>query len=136
MAEEAARRGAVPSIPNRDWEPDRVIPRRIQNQIADSDYIIAIASQGGGHIAYLNKEIAYSQSLTPRKPLLLITDPTIQVNPSYERIIINRGNPLSTISEVSQRIQRLIHERNTQNLLTGILVGGLTLLLLYSLKED
>ncbi|MFQ6089528.1 MAG: toll/interleukin-1 receptor domain-containing protein [Candidatus Methanofastidiosia archaeon] len=136
MAEEAARRGVTPSIPDRDWVPNNRIPKRIRRQIEDSDYIIAIASERGHHSQWLNAEIIYNQRLSSPKPLLLVTDATIQVDPSYERIIINYSNPLGTISEVSHRIQRLIQDKNAQNLVAGVLIGGLTLLLLYSLKED
>lgn len=136
MGEEAARRGAIPSIPDRDWTPNGPMPDRIARQIEDSNYIIAVATERGHHFQWLIAEITHSQQLSPRKPLLLVTDPAIQIDPSYERIIIDHTNPLVTISEVSHRIQKLIQDKNTQNLLTGLLVGGLTLLLLYSLKED
>jgi hypothetical protein len=136
MAEEAARRGAIPSIPDRDWTPNRPIPSRIRRQIEDSNYIIAIATERGHHSQWVNAEIIYSQRLSPRRPLILVTDTTVNVDTSYERIILNHSNQLTTISEVSNRIQRLVQNRDTQNLFTGLLVGGLTLLLLYSLKED
>lgn len=136
MAEEAARQGVIPFIPDRDWPSNESIPDRIRRQIKDSNYMIAIASENGHHLDWLNAEIIYSQRLSPRRPLLLVTDAAIQVDPSHERIIIDHTNPLSTIAEVSHRIQRLIQDRDTQNLLKGLLVGGLTLLLLYSFKKE
>ncbi|MDI6839550.1 MAG: toll/interleukin-1 receptor domain-containing protein [bacterium] len=136
MAEEVARRGAVPFIPRRDWKPDNVVPEDIKKEIKKANYIIAIASQEGHHSQWVNTEVVYGQNLTPRKPLLLVADAKVPINSSCKKIVINRSNPLSTISEVSQRIQRLIQDKKTQDLLTGFLVGGLILLFLYSLKKD
>ncbi|MDO8137233.1 MAG: hypothetical protein Q6354_06290 [Candidatus Brocadiales bacterium] len=135
IAEEAARRGAVPLLPDRDWD-SRNIPRRIKTQIEKANYLIGIATKDGLHIPWLNAEVMYGQSLKPSKALLLVVDSEVQVNPSYERVTIDRKDPLSTISQVSQRILELIQDKSTQDVIGGLVVGGLILLLLDSLRRD
>lgn len=136
MAGEVLRRGERPIIPRRDWNPDNAIPEDIRTQIRDSNCIIGIATQGGHHYPWLNVEVSYSQELNPPRPLILVADAEVPINPSYQRIVINRNNPFGTISEVAQRIQRLVQDRDTQNLITGLVVGGLILLFLYFLTKE
>lgn len=139
MAEEATRRGITPTISNRDWNPNRTVPMRIKKLIKESDYMIAIATKKGHHFQWFNAEITYSQNLRPKKPLLLVSDTSIQIDSSAiylyhdEGIIINRENPLVTISKVALRIKEITHDEKTQKLLDGFLINVVVLLLL--LKE-
>lgn len=135
MAEELAQLKVTPTISDREWQTNE-IPRRIRKQIEDANYMIGIITDKGHHFPWFNAEIIYSQKLSPKKPLLLVADASIQVDPSYESIIINRRNPLNTISEVSRKIKRLIQDKETQNLIAGILIGGVALLLLHLSRED
>lgn len=135
IAEEAAIRGAAPLLPDRDWDaPD--IPRPIREQIEKADYIIGIATKDGPHHSLLNAELNYGRSLKPSKALLLVVDPDVPVDPSYDRVLIDRKDPLSTVARVSQKIQELIQNKKTQDIITGLLVGGLVLLFLDSLGRD
>ena len=136
MGEEAAKREAIAIIPDRNWAINKPIPKRIKSQIEDSDFIIAIATEKGHHSKWLNEEIAYSQKLTPAKTILLVADDSIEIDPSFERILINRRNPIDTISKVSNRIKQLVQDKKTQDFLAGLLVAGLVLLLLSSLQGE
>ncbi len=129
----AARRGAVPFIPDRDWDPRLRVPPHIAAQINDADYIMAIASQFGRHSDWLNQEVTYGRNLS--KPSLIVADPTIQVAPGYDCIRIDRTNPWATLSQVSKHIQDLVQDRQTQDLLRGLLISGLALIFLSSLEE-
>ncbi|MFH1859502.1 MAG: hypothetical protein ABH870_00570 [bacterium] len=131
-AEESLRRGATPLVPGRDWDPEEM-PQQISDQINSSDYMIAIASQNGGHLSWLNTEINYWQS--KGKPFLLVSDAVVQTNPLCERIILNRNNPLSTISEIHKKIEQKIHDNNAREIISGLLIGGVILMVLCSLKE-
>lgn len=134
VADVAARQGAVPIIPDRDWNPQSEVPQRVVKQIIDADYIIAIASQFGRHPAWLNQELAHGQKLS--KPSVVVADADIQVVGGYKCIRIDRKNPWATLSQVGQQIQDLVQDRQTRNLLGGLLIGGLALLFLSSLKGE
>lgn len=134
VADHAARQGAAPIIPDRDWDPQWGVPQRIARQITDANYIIAIASQFGRHLDWLNQELIYGQRLS--RPSLIVADAGIQVVPDYNCIRIDRMNPWVTLTQISQHIQGLVQDRQTRNLLTGLLIAGLALLFLSSLKGE
>lgn len=134
VADVAARRGAVPVIPDRDWNPQAGVPKHVGKQIIDAEYIIAIASQFGRHLDWLNQELIHGRRLS--KPFLIVADDGIPVDPSYNCIRLDRMDPWTTLTRVSQHIQTLVQDRQTQNLLGGLLIGGLALIFLSSLKRD
>lgn len=129
VADVAAQRDAIPTIPDRAWDPSvGELPDRIAAQIQHSDYVISIASQWGQHLAWLNQEVMYSQQLS--KPSLIVADAQIAIPPEYDCIRMDRANPLTTLAQVSQHIQRLVQDKQAQALLRGLLIGGLALLFL------
>lgn len=134
VADIAARRGAIPFIPDRDWDPRSGVRPHIAAQINDADYLMAIASQFGRHLDWLNQELTYGRQLS--KPSLIVADAGIQVAPGYDCIRINRMDPWATLTQIGQHIQDLVQDRQTQNLLKGLLIGGLALLFLSSLKGE
>ena len=93
VADVVAHRGLPPIIPDRDWDPAAGLPSRIAAQIQSSDYVIAIATQGGQYINWLNQEVTYSQRLSPPRPSLVVADNGILVNPDYQCIHINPTGP-------------------------------------------
>lgn len=131
VADVAAQRGAIPTIPDRAWNaPADPLPARVAALIHSGDYVIALATHSGQHLEWVNQEVMASQQLSPPKPLLLVADAGLPVTPGYRCIRIDRLNPLATLSEVSSRAQELIHEQSSQALVRGLLVAGLALLFL------
>ena len=129
VADVTAQRGATPTIPDRAWKPSvDSLPSRIAAQIQASDYLIAIATQWGQHLDWLNQEVMYNQQLS--KPSLIVADAGIPLAPEYDCIRIDRANPLATLIHVSNRIQGLIQDHQTQALMRGLLITGLALLFL------
>lgn len=134
VADVAATKGATPIIAFRDWLTQAGPPSYITSQIASSDYVIAIITQEGHHVDWVNAEIAHARRLN--KPLLIVADTTIGISAEYKVIRINRTNPLETLSNVSTEVERVVGDEKTRNLVGGILIGGLVLLLLASLKGE
>lgn len=131
VADAVAQRGAVPMIPDRAWDPEvEELPARIKTQIRDAEYLIAIASQWGKHLPWLNQEVAYSRQLSPPRLSVIVADAEIAIPPGYECIRMDRANPLTTLAQVSQHVHRLVQDKQAQALLRGLLVGGLALLFL------
>jgi hypothetical protein len=131
VADAAAQRGAIPAIPDRAWNPSvEELPDRIKAQIRESAYLIAIASQWGQHVTWLNQEVTYSRQLSPPRPSVVVADAQIEIPPGHDCIRMDRANPLATLAQVSQHIQRLVQDQQTQALLRGLLIGGLALLFL------
>lgn len=136
VADVADQRGLPPIIPHRDWDPAADLPSPIAAQIESSDCIVAIATQGGQHLNWLNLEVTYSQQLPSPRPLLIVADNGILVNPDYRCIRINRREPLTTLSQVRGQIDRLVQDAQTQQLVRGLVIGGLALLFLSSLRGE
>lgn len=133
MANEAARRGASPFIPDRDWEPSGNIPERVQLPLKEADYILAIATSSGFQLQWLNREV--KEGLVGGKPLLIVADKGIKVPPKTTRIWIDRTNPASTIKLVSEHLARFGKDKETKELLTWIGIGGILFLLLLGTEK-
>ncbi len=136
VADVASQRGLVPIIPDRDWDPAADPPSPIAAQIQSSLCVIAIATQGGQHLNWLNQEVNYSQGLSPPRPSLIVADNGILVNPDYQCIRINRRDPLTTLSQVRGQIDLLVQDAQTQQLVRGLVIGGLALLFLSALRGE
>ena len=131
VADVAAQRGAIPTLPDRAWDaPVDPLPARIAAQIQSADYMIVMATHSGQHLDWVNQEVTASQELSPSKPLLIVADVGLPVASGQPCIRIDRTNPLATLQEVSSRVQHLIHEQSSQALLRGMLLAGLALLFL------
>ncbi|MBI3989102.1 MAG: hypothetical protein HY347_05745 [candidate division NC10 bacterium] len=72
----------------------------------------------------------YSHQLSPPRPSVIVADAGIAIAPEHDCIRMDRANPLATLAQVSQHIQRLVQDKQTQALLRGLLIGGLALLFL------
>jgi len=134
VADVAASKGAVPIISHRDWDPTVTLPSHVASQINSSNYVIGIVTQNGHHLDWVNAEISYSKKASI--PVLVVADASIEISPQYKAIGIDRTAPLKTISIVSAEIQKLISDEKAKNVVGGLVVGGLILLLLTSLKGE
>jgi hypothetical protein len=134
VADVAASKGAVPIISHRDWNPTVTLPSHIASQISSSNYFISIVTQNGHHIDWVNAEIAYSKRVNI--PVLIVADAGIKIPPQYKVIRIDRTAPLKTISIVSAEIQKLIKDEKSRSLVGGLVISGLILLFLTSLKGE
>jgi len=132
VADVAASKGAVPIISLRDWDPIVTLPSHVASQINSSNYVIGIVTQNGHQLDWVNAEISYSEKVNI--PVLVVADASIEISPQYKAIRIDRTTPLKTISIVSEEIQKLISDEKAKNLVGGLVIGGLILLLLSSLK--
>ena len=132
VADVIASRGALSIIAYREWNPNAVLPPHILSQLSSSHFIIAVITNTGHHIEWVNAEIAYSTKMN--KPILILADEGINISSNYKVIRINRLDPIKTISEASNEIQSLISDKKIEELVTGLAIGGLILILLTSLK--
>jgi len=128
MANEAAKRGASPFIPDRDWDSSGEIPERIRAYLKEADYVLAIATSSGFQLPWLNREV--KEGSKEKRPLLIVADKGIKVPPKTTHIWIDRSNPAKTVQLVSDHLAKFGKDKETKELLTWIGVGGLLFLLL------
>lgn len=133
IANEGAKRGMNPFIPDRDWDPKREIPERIQPYLKGTDYILAIATSSGFQLEWLNKEVTEGEK--EQKPLLIIADRGLEVPQKLAHIWIDRANPAKTIHRVSEHLEKFGKDKEMNKLLTWIGIGGLLFLLLLGREE-
>jgi len=112
IANEGAKRGAVPYIPDRDWNHSEEIPDRIYAHLQNADYILAIATSSGFHLEWLNKEV--NKAAKEKKPILIIADNGIDVPKKLAHIWIDRTNPSKTISRVSRHLEKFGKDKETK----------------------
>lgn len=133
VANEGAKRGAAPVIPDRDWDPKGEIPERILLPLSNADYVLAIATSSGLHWQWLNRELREGAGMG--KPLLVIADRGIRIPPGMNQIRIDRTNPARTISEASKHLEKFGRDKQTKELLTWFGIGGLLFLLFLGREE-
>ena len=129
LAEEAAKRGLHPYVPDRRWDPLNSIPERIRRAIKDADCVVVMGTRYGMHNEWLNREL--EETLRQNKKPLLVADPEIQIEPHFEqyKISIDRSNFPKTIQEAARLIESIKLKKAQNKLLTWLVVGGLLFLL-------
>lgn len=133
IANESAKRGASPFIPDRDWEVKGDIPERIFPYLRDAHYLLAIATSSGFQLQWLNREVR--EGLKMGKPILIIADRGIKIPQKIDLIRIDRANPARTISEASKYLEKFGKDKQTKELLTWLGIGSLLFLLLRGREE-
>lgn len=135
IADEAARRGMEPYIPDRDWNPLGQIPERICSALQHRDICVAVATQFGKQLDWVNTEIA--GALAKPTPLIAILDSTLPIqNPQIEsaRVTIARDDLPGTLSRALRKIEEVRLQQSQKAALTWLVVGGLLFMLTQSDK--
>ena len=130
VADEAARRGMQPQIPDRDWDPAGQLPERIFASLSEADACVLVATQSGKQLAWVNAEIAGAS--LKQIPLIAILDSSLPPqDPQIEskRVLIKRENIPDTIARAAQAIEGVRIEQNQKAALTWLVVGGLLFML-------
>jgi hypothetical protein len=130
IAEEAARRGMQPHIPDRNWNPEEQLPERIYSALQESDVCVAVATQFGNQMRWVNAEIAGAASKP--LPLIAILDSTLPAqDPQIEgaRVTITRANLPATLTQALLKIEDVRLQQTQKTALTWLVVGGLLFLL-------
>ena len=132
IANQGAKKGASPFIPDRDWDPKRTIPKRISVRLKNTDYLLAIATSSGFQLEWLNREVV---EVAGKKPFLIVADKGMKLPPNVPSVLIDRSNPAKTIGEVAMRLEKFGKDKKTKELLTWFGIGGLFFLLLLGVKK-
>lgn len=130
IADEAARRGMQPHIPDRNWDPAGQLPERILAALSEADVCVAVATQSGKQLAWMNAEIA-GASFKPI-PLMAILDSSLPPQePRIEaaRVTITRDDLPGTIARAAQAIENVRIGQNQKAALTWLVIGGLLFML-------
>ncbi|MBI2203137.1 MAG: hypothetical protein HYU41_04695 [Candidatus Rokubacteria bacterium] len=75
IAEEAVGRGMQPYIADRDWDPAEQLPERIWSALREAEVFVAVATQFGNQLAWVNSEIA--GAATRPLPIIAILDSSL-----------------------------------------------------------
>lgn len=131
IAEEAARRGMEPYIPDRNWNPEQQLPNRISSALREADVCVAVATQFGTQLPWVNSEIA-GAAVKPT-PLIAILDSTLPRQDEQietARVTIVRDNLPATLAQALQKIEKVRLQQTQKTALTWLVVGGLLFLLM------
>lgn len=134
IADEAARRGMEPYIPDRDWNPLGQIPERIFSALQHTDICVAVATQFGKQLDWVAAEMG---ALVKPTPLIAILDSTLpEQDPQIEsaRVTIARDDLPRTLSRALQKIEEVRLQQSQKAALTWLVVGGLLFMLTQSDK--
>ncbi len=132
MAELAARKGMDPIIPDRQWSFD-LLPARIQQLLKGLDAFVAVATFEGTHLPWLNAELSAALNLgMDTRRIVSVVDHGLDTPPVGQKVIIDRANFDTTITNTLALLEQLQIDRTQKNLLAGLVLGGLMALLLAS----
>ena len=135
IADEAARRGMEPYIPDRDWNPAEQLPERIFSALQNTDVCVAVATQFGNQFEWVNAEIG--GALVKPTPLIAILDSTLPVqDPQIEgaRVAITRDDLSGSLARALRKIEEVRLQQSQKTALTWLVVGGLLFMLTQSDK--
>lgn len=121
-----------PIVPDRRWQAV-MPPPRIAQLLTNLDAFVVVATILGQDLEWVNRELsaALQSGLNPQN-VVSVVDQGITPPLTGAVLTINRSNLAETVVEAVRVLERLQLERSQQNLLAGLVVGGLVALLLAS----
>jgi hypothetical protein len=135
LAQETERQGLPTFIPDRNWLPSDGLPTYLLNSLSQSDILLAFITQGGHYIDWVNLEM---QAVSQNAKIVALIEQGIQVTGIDPRNIVefNRNEEISpAVEDVTRILQGFRLQQPTGNLLTGLVLGGLVLLILRGLAR-
>jgi hypothetical protein len=129
IAEEAAGRGMQPYIPDRNWDPQQQLPERIGSALQEADVCVAVATQFGTQLPWVNSEIAGATAKP--LPLIAIFDSSLPRQDAVlerARVTIRREDLPGTLSQALQKIEEARLQQTQETALTWLVIGGLLFL--------
>ena len=135
LARETERQGLQSFIPDRTWVPANGVPPSLTGVVAQAELILLFATLSGNHLEWVNQELAAAQG----KPVVAVAERGIKLTGIDGRNIVefDRSEDMAdALGLASARVGALRLQQRNKNLVTGLLVGGLVLLLLRGLQED
>lgn len=129
IAEEAARRGMQPYIPDRNWHPAQQLPERVHSALQDADVFVAVATQFGTQLPWVNCEIAGAAAKPI--PLIAIFDsglPPQDAALESARVTMTRDDLPGTLARALQKIEEARLQQTQKTALTWLVIGGLLFL--------
>lgn len=130
IADEAARRGMEPYIPDRDWDPADQLPERIISALQATDVCVAVATHFGTQLDWVNAELM--GVVAKSTPLIAILDASLPPqDPQIERarVTITRHDLPGTLARALQKIEEVRVQQSQKTALTWLVVGGLLFML-------
>lgn len=134
IAEESARRGMQPYIPDRDWDPEQQLPERISAALREADVCVAVATQFGAQLPWVNSEIA--GAVARPVPLIAILDSALPPQNALvegARVTITQEDLPGTLAQALHKIEETRLQQTQRAALTWLVIGGLLFL---SMRED
>jgi hypothetical protein len=111
------------------------LPERIFSALQNTDVCVAVATQFGTQLDWVNAEIA--GALVKQTPLIAILDSTLPAqDPQIEgaRVTISRNDLSGTLARALQKIENVRLQQSQKTALTWLVVGGLLFMLTQSDK--
>lgn len=132
LARETERHGLQTFIPDRNWEPSAGLPPHLKGTLQQADVILVFATLNGGYSDWVNQELREASN----RPLVALIEQGIRLSAVDNRNVAQFSwseDIAPAIQRVIARLQALDLQKQTSNLLAGLIIGGLVLLLLRGL---
>ena len=118
-----------PYIPDRNWNPQDQLPERLGSALRDADVCVAVATQFGTQLPWVNSEIAGATAKP--MPLIALFDSRLPRQDALlerARVTIDRDDLPGTLARALQKIEEARLQQTQKTALTWLVIGGLLLL--------
>ncbi len=133
LAEDATRQGLRPTIPHRQWSPNGPLPADLQSSLKKSQAMLLFVTTLGQYDDWVNTEVREMGN----KHLVALIEEGVQLSgvPPENTVRFSRfGNFANAVDVATNRLRHLGLKKQNENLLAGLLIGGLVLLLARGLE--
>ena len=134
LAQETQKQGLDSFIPDRAWDPNGPLPAYVVQPLREAQVVLLFATLGGRHHEWVNAELRVASKA--RLVAMAEMGVQLQVLAPKDVVQFDRGADMAAVvGAVVERLRDLPLENRNKNLVTGLIVGGLVLLLLRGLQE-
>ncbi len=125
-------------IAERYPEPGRSISEKIMERIRESDCVLFLLTKNGTYSQWVARE--YQSALENRKPIVPLVEKDVEKEAKSflgdrEYVTFDRDNPRDTFSWLVQYLDSLKGQKERDELIQGLIVGGLFILGLFALSK-
>jgi|SRR5918996_833925 hypothetical protein len=134
LAKETIRLGLDAFIPHRNWQPSMGLPADLAGKLQQAEVILVFATANGNYSDWVNRELRAVPLQGKRIVALKERGVVIAGVPPQDIVEFDRSDDMyQVIQKVTEHLQGLPLRGQASNLLTGLVIGGLILLLLRGL---
>ena len=135
LAQEARSQGFSPVIPDRSWDTGVGLRQDLVQKLQGADVVLLFITRHGTYQDWLNEELRLSVG----KPVIALVEQGVELMgvPPTNRVDFDRsGSVTQAVELATAKLKGMQLQRSNENLLAGLVIGGLALLYLWGVGGE